>query len=126
MDGTRARDGPFAVGGRRSDVNALTCDGCGNPLECFEGEVYCPDCTRFEPADAPGAEGGEASASPPGVSATTGRDLDRLCLQYLDAIDRQDFDALAALWDRAAADPALEIAFHELHEALNEEDGPRA
>ncbi len=26
----------------------FTCDECGAPLECFEGEDYCPDCTRAE------------------------------------------------------------------------------
>jgi uncharacterized Zn finger protein (UPF0148 family) len=20
---------------------------CGTPLECYEGETYCPDCTRY-------------------------------------------------------------------------------
>jgi uncharacterized Zn finger protein (UPF0148 family) len=26
----------------------MLCDLCGGPLECFEGEPYCPDCTRYE------------------------------------------------------------------------------
>jgi hypothetical protein len=28
-----------------------SCAQCGGPLECYEGEFYCPDCTRFEAAD---------------------------------------------------------------------------
>jgi uncharacterized Zn finger protein (UPF0148 family) len=24
------------------------CPDCGGPLACFEGEHYCPDCTRYE------------------------------------------------------------------------------
>jgi uncharacterized Zn finger protein (UPF0148 family) len=28
-------------------VNNL-CDGCGNPLASYEGESYCPGCTRWE------------------------------------------------------------------------------
>jgi uncharacterized Zn finger protein (UPF0148 family) len=26
----------------------MHCDTCGGPLACFEGEWYCPDCTRYE------------------------------------------------------------------------------
>jgi uncharacterized Zn finger protein (UPF0148 family) len=26
----------------------MYCDQCRGPLEHFEGEAYCPDCTRFE------------------------------------------------------------------------------
>jgi uncharacterized Zn finger protein (UPF0148 family) len=25
----------------------MHCDTCGAPLECFEGEDYCPDCVRY-------------------------------------------------------------------------------
>ncbi len=25
----------------------LHCDLCGGPLEVFEGEPYCPDCTHY-------------------------------------------------------------------------------
>ena len=26
----------------------MHCADCGCPLACFEGEPYCPDCTRYE------------------------------------------------------------------------------
>jgi uncharacterized Zn finger protein (UPF0148 family) len=26
----------------------MHCEHCGSPLECFEGEDYCPDCLRYE------------------------------------------------------------------------------
>jgi hypothetical protein len=26
----------------------MYCTCCGGPLACFEGERYCPDCTRYE------------------------------------------------------------------------------
>ena len=26
----------------------MHCPECGGPLACFEGERYCPDCTRYE------------------------------------------------------------------------------
>jgi uncharacterized Zn finger protein (UPF0148 family) len=25
-----------------------SCESCGGRLHCYEGEVYCPDCTRWE------------------------------------------------------------------------------
>jgi hypothetical protein len=25
----------------------MNCEYCGGPLECFEGEWYCPDCTQY-------------------------------------------------------------------------------
>ncbi len=28
------------------------CERCGGPLEVFEGEAFCPDCTSFEAAQA--------------------------------------------------------------------------
>jgi hypothetical protein len=26
----------------------MTCEHCGEALACFEGEWYCPGCTRYE------------------------------------------------------------------------------
>jgi uncharacterized Zn finger protein (UPF0148 family) len=26
------------------------CHRCGNPLACYRGERYCPDCTSYVPA----------------------------------------------------------------------------
>jgi uncharacterized Zn finger protein (UPF0148 family) len=26
----------------------MCCTDCGGPLACYEGERYCPDCTRYE------------------------------------------------------------------------------
>jgi uncharacterized Zn finger protein (UPF0148 family) len=26
----------------------MHCTDCGAPLACYEGEHYCPDCTRYE------------------------------------------------------------------------------
>jgi uncharacterized Zn finger protein (UPF0148 family) len=26
----------------------MYCPECGSRLECFDGEPYCPDCTRYE------------------------------------------------------------------------------
>jgi uncharacterized Zn finger protein (UPF0148 family) len=26
----------------------MNCEHCGEPLACFEGETYCPDCTYWE------------------------------------------------------------------------------
>jgi hypothetical protein len=26
----------------------MHCEHCGADLECFDGERYCPDCTRYE------------------------------------------------------------------------------
>jgi uncharacterized Zn finger protein (UPF0148 family) len=26
----------------------MNCDECGGALACYEGEHYCPDCTRYE------------------------------------------------------------------------------
>jgi hypothetical protein len=79
-----------------------TCPTCGGRLECFEGSLYCADCDRFELAD-----GGHA--------------LDAVCLAYVEAHDRGDFATQAALWNRAASDPALERALREIDEALAEE-----
>jgi hypothetical protein len=30
----------------------MYCTECGGRLECFEGERYCPDCTRYEVEEA--------------------------------------------------------------------------
>jgi hypothetical protein len=34
-------------------MHLTSCPAGGGPLECYENEVYCPDCTRFEPAADP-------------------------------------------------------------------------
>jgi hypothetical protein len=26
----------------------MTCEHCGEALACFEGEWYCPECTRYD------------------------------------------------------------------------------
>jgi uncharacterized Zn finger protein (UPF0148 family) len=26
----------------------MNCESCGGPLECYEGELFCPACTRYE------------------------------------------------------------------------------
>ena len=26
----------------------MNCEHCNEPLACFNGEHYCPDCTRYE------------------------------------------------------------------------------
>jgi uncharacterized Zn finger protein (UPF0148 family) len=26
----------------------MYCDQCGEPLACFEGETYCPDCSYWQ------------------------------------------------------------------------------
>jgi hypothetical protein len=26
----------------------MNCEYCNEPLACYEGEWYCPDCTRYE------------------------------------------------------------------------------
>jgi hypothetical protein len=46
-------------------MNVLTCAGCGNPLECFEGEVYCPDCTWFGLLEHEALHGVEPAPVPP-------------------------------------------------------------
>src|SRR5262245_25890489 len=47
----------------------------------------------------------------------------RLALQYLDALDTGDFEALDALWRRAAGDAELERTLHQLNEGLAVEQG---
>jgi len=41
-----------------------------------------------------------------------------LALRYLDALDVSDLEDVAALWDEAGADPALEDLLCELNEGL--------
>jgi len=48
--------------------------------------------------------------------------IDWLCGQYLAALEALDFNAMDKLWEMAANDTALEEAFHQLHEALLEEE----
>jgi hypothetical protein len=52
------------------------------------------------------------------------RRLDDLALKYLAALDAGDFDALAALWEQAAADADLDAMLHELNaEVAAEQEG---
>lgn len=51
----------------------------------------------------------------------TDRDIDALCMQYLDAIAADDLDALAALWSLADQHPELVRAFRGLHDALRDQ-----
>jgi hypothetical protein len=44
--------------------------------------------------------------------------LDRLAMDYLTAVDAGDFDAIEALWDAAATDPALADMLHRLNAQL--------
>lgn len=47
--------------------------------------------------------------------------LDLAATRYLDALEREDFDAMAELWRQAGEDHDLEEALHELHAGLVEE-----
>lgn len=47
--------------------------------------------------------------------------IDLTAARYLDAVERDDFDAQAELWAIAAQDPDLEAAFHDTHLGLLEE-----
>jgi len=47
-------------------------------------------------------------------------------MDYLDALDAGDFEALAALWERAAEDAELEAFLRDLGEGLYETEGPGA
>jgi hypothetical protein len=51
---------------------------------------------------------------------------ERASLRYLDALDAGDLDAVAAIWDEAAGDPALEALLRELDDGLYAEEGPGA
>ena len=44
--------------------------------------------------------------------------IDHLCEAYLEAVERLQFNQLSRLWALAARDNELELAFHELNEAL--------
>ncbi|QEL15338.1 hypothetical protein [Limnoglobus roseus] len=52
--------------------------------------------------------------------------IDALSARYLDALDRDDFDAQEELWALAAQHADLETAFRELHEGLLEEEAAKA
>jgi len=47
--------------------------------------------------------------------------LDFAAARYLEALERDDFDTMAALWGRRVRDPDLEAVLHELHAGLIEE-----
>jgi hypothetical protein len=47
--------------------------------------------------------------------------LDLAAASYLDALERDDFDTMALLWQQAAADTELEAALREVHIGLIEE-----
>jgi uncharacterized Zn finger protein (UPF0148 family) len=48
----------------------MYCPECGGPLACYEGEPYCPDCTRWgveeEERQATADLAGDGSAAPAG------------------------------------------------------------
>ena len=52
--------------------------------------------------------------------------IDLTAARYLDAIERDDFDAQLELWRAAEVDPELEAAFHDLHAGLIAEQGEAA
>jgi hypothetical protein len=29
----------------------MQCECCGDPVACYEGEWYCPECTRYDAED---------------------------------------------------------------------------
>lgn len=47
--------------------------------------------------------------------------IDLTAARYLEAVERDDFDAQVELWALAAQDPELEAAFHDIHLGLLEE-----
>jgi hypothetical protein len=47
--------------------------------------------------------------------------LDLAAARYLDALERDDFAAMEAVWQLAAADPELDAALREVHAGLIEE-----
>ncbi len=49
---------------------------------------------------------------------------ERESLRYLNALDAGDLDAVAAIWEEAAADPELEALLRDLDEGLFTEEGP--
>lgn len=48
---------------------------------------------------------------------------ERMAVRYLDALDAGDLDAVVALWDEAADDPALLELLTDLNEGLEAEEG---
>jgi hypothetical protein len=50
------------------------------------------------------------------------RQIDHLCEAYLHAVDHLQFGQLTRLWELASRDNALELAFHELNEALLDDE----
>jgi hypothetical protein len=52
--------------------------------------------------------------------------LDLAAARYLEALERDDFDTTAALWQLALADPDLEAALREVHAGLLEEQAHTA
>jgi len=52
--------------------------------------------------------------------------LDLAAARYLDALERDDFDTMAALWQLAVADPELEVVLGEVHAGLIEEQAHEA
>jgi hypothetical protein len=52
--------------------------------------------------------------------------LDLAAARYLDALERNDFDTTAALWQLALADPELEALLREVHAGLIEEQAHEA
>jgi type I restriction-modification system DNA methylase subunit len=52
----------------------------------------------------------------------TNRQIDYLCEAYLHAVDQLQFCQLVQLWELAARDEALEQAFHEMNDAILEEE----
>lgn len=52
--------------------------------------------------------------------------LDLTAARYLDALERDDFAAMAAIWQDALIDPELSTVLHELHAGLIEEQAHEA
>ena len=48
--------------------------------------------------------------------------VDSVTARYLDALDREDFDAQLQLWEIAGRHPDVEQAFHDLHESVIESE----
>jgi len=52
--------------------------------------------------------------------------LDLAAARYLEALERDDLDTMAALWQRAALEPDLEAVLREVHAGLIEEQANEA
>jgi hypothetical protein len=52
--------------------------------------------------------------------------LDLAAARYLDALDRDDFTAMADIWQSALSDPELDMVLRELHAGLIEEQTQEA